>query len=133
MRLPIGKVASSFLLGEDGSLFAECYLVSSGDSYLLLTEARSSAEVLAYLQHHAANFSVAIQDITLEYGMIELDGPFAWELLKDLIGVKVLGLRYLETLEKQNIGGAATHIIRAGKTGEFGYTLLVATAQAEAC
>ena len=55
--------------------------------------------------------------------MLGIDGPFAWEVLKELVGVRILGLRYLETMADQNLGGIATDIIRAGKTGEYGYIL----------
>ncbi len=43
--------------------------------------------------------------LTTDIGLIGLDGPFSWELLKDLIGVKILGLRFLEMLENQKFGG----------------------------
>lgn len=132
-RLPIGKTASSFMLTETGGVFCECYIVSSGDSYLLLTEGRSKAEVTEYLEKHVAAYDAKIKDITNDYAFLELDGPYAWEVLKDLIGVKILGLRYLETLENQKIGSAVVEIIRAGKTGEFGYCLLVSKEQAVDC
>lgn len=132
-RLAIGKTSSSFMLEEDGSVFAECYVVSSGDSFLLLTEGRDKAEVAEYLKKHSENFDVKIKDVSDLFAMLQLDGPYAWEVLKDLIGVKVLGLRYLETLDNQRIGTSAVQIIRSGKTGEFGYSLIVACDQAVEC
>lgn len=132
-RVPIGKASSSFLLNADGGVFAECYVVAGSNSYLLLVEGRSHADVTAYLNEHVGEFDAKVEDITTAYAMIELDGPFAWEVLKDLMGVKILGLRYLETIENQKLGETAVHIIRAGKTGEFGYTLLVSAEQAVAC
>lgn len=132
-RLAIGKTASSFLLAEDGSVFAECYVVSSRDSILLLTEGRDKVEVAAYLQENIENFDAQVKDVSDQYAMLQLDGPYAWEVLKDLIGVKVLGLRYLETLDNQKIGNSTVQIIRSGKTGEFGYSLLVPHDQALEC
>ncbi len=132
-RLAIGKTASSFMLAEDGSVFAECYVVSTGDTYLLLTEGRDKTEVEEYLKKHLENFEATVKDVTEQFAMLQLDGPYAWELLKDLIGVKVLGLRYLETLDNQRIGSATVQIIRSGKTGEFGYSLIVPRDQAVEC
>ena len=132
-RLAIGKTSSSFMLEEDGSVFSECYVVSSGDSFLLLTEGRDKTEVAEYLKKHSENFDVKLKDVSELFAMLQLDGPYAWEVLKDLIGVKVLGLRYLETLDNQRIGSSAVQIIRSGKTGEFGYSLLVARDQAIEC
>ncbi len=131
-RLPIGKTASSFLLNEQGGVFCECYVVSSGKSYMLLTEGRTHDEVSAYLSEQSLNFDVNVHDVTDEVAMLQLDGPFAWELLKDLIGVKILGLRYLETLENQRIANVAVQIIRSGKSGEFGYSLLTPASDAAA-
>ena len=132
-RLAIGKTASSFMLTEEGGVFAECYVVSTGDSFLLLTEGRDKTEVEEYLKKHLENFDASVKDVSEQYAMLQLDGPYAWEVLKDLIGVKVLGLRYLETLDNQRIGASTVQIIRSGKTGEFGYSLLVPRDQAVEC
>lgn len=132
-RLPIGRAMTSFLLGDDGQIVCECYIIALGDGYMLFTEGTNVDAAYDYLKSNAVDRAVAIENISSEVALIGLDGPFSWELLKELIGVRILGLRYLEILENQKLGSASAHIIRAGKTGEFGYLLIVSAAQAGEC
>jgi glycine cleavage system T protein (aminomethyltransferase) len=70
--------------------------------------------------------SVTVTDLTQDVGLVELDGPFAWELLKDQVGVSILGARFLSMLEDQSVTETPMTIFRAGKTGEYGYLLKTA-------
>jgi aminomethyltransferase len=88
--------------------------------------------VLAVLSAEASSHMVELTDLTESVALIGIDGPFSWELLKDIVGVRMLGLRYLEFLEKQPIGGGEAYVIRAGKTGEFGYQIMIAAEHAAA-
>ena len=55
-----------------------------------------------------------------------LNGPYAWELASALLGPAVLGMTYLSLLRGPAPGGDDEVIcFRAGKTGEYGYDLLV--------
>lgn len=132
-RLPIGRAMTSFLLGDNGEIVCECYVIAVGDGYMLFSEDTNVDTAYEYLKANVGEHAVNIENITSEVGLIGLDGPFSWELLKELIGVRILGLRYLEMLENQKIGNSSAHIIRAGKTGEFGYLLIVGAAQAGEC
>lgn len=132
-RLPIGRAMTSFLLSDNGEIVSECYVVAVGDGYMLFTEGISVDAAHDYLKANVGSFAVNIENITSEVGLIGLDGPFSWELLKELMGVRILGLRYLEMLENQKLGAVSTHIIRAGKTGEFGYLIIVGAAQVGEC
>jgi aminomethyltransferase len=130
-RLAINKMTSSLMLKEDGSVLCDAYVVNQGTSYLLLTEGVHHATVAALLGSEADGVGgpVTVVDQTRELALIGLDGPFAWELLKDLVGVKVLGMRYLEVVTGQVIDQVPFTLLRAGKTGEFGYLLLVDAGQ----
>ncbi len=132
-RLPIGRSMTSFLLGDNGEIVCECYVIATGDGYMLFTEGTHADTAHEYLKSNTGAYSVSIENITSEIGLIGLDGPFSWELLKELMGVRILGLRYLEMLENQKLGNTTAHIIRAGKTGEFGYLLIVGAAQVGEC
>lgn len=132
-RLPIGRAMTSLLLGDNGEIVCECYVIAVGDGYMLFTEGTNVDTAYDYLKANVSDHAVSIENITSEVGLIGLDGPFSWELLKEMIGVRILGLRYLEMLENQKIGNSSAHIIRAGKTGEFGYLLIVGAAQVGEC
>jgi aminomethyltransferase len=126
-RLAINKMTSSLMLKGDGSVLCDAYVVNQGANYLLLTEGVAPAAVGAVLEQEGQEVggSVQVTDRTRDLALVGLDGPYAWELLKDLIGVRILGTRYLEVVEDQAIDQIPLSILRAGKTGEFGYLLLV--------
>ena len=132
IRLPINKIAPSFMLNEDGSVLCELYVVNQGDGYLLLTEGRDAETVLAVVtaERERVAGSVEIVDLTESTALIGLDGPFAWELAKEFFGTRVLGVRYLDVIPNQQVGDVPVTVYRAGKTGEFGYWIHVDAARA---
>jgi glycine cleavage system aminomethyltransferase T len=131
-RLAIGKAMTSLMLNEDGTVLADVYIISSGDGYLLLTEGVAPAKIAEHLA--AQNVDGAqVEDLTAKFSLIGIDGPYSWELLKKLFGVRILGMRYLEFIENQDFSGTSVHVIRAGKTGEFGYVMIVDAEQASQC
>jgi aminomethyltransferase len=70
-------------------------------------------------------------DISAETALFGVDGFNAWAVVKDLFGPDVLGLPYL-SIENYELDGVELKLVRAGKTSEFGYLLLVpASAAAE--
>lgn len=132
-RLAIGRATWTFMLREDGSVICDVYVICRGDEYWLLSEGLDPTQVLDQIHAAAESTSATVEDLTQSMAIIGVDGPYAWELLKDLVGVRILGLRYLEFLEDQPVGESTVHIIRSGKTGEFGYQLMMdASAAGEA-
>src|SRR5205814_7049485 len=64
---------------------------------------------------------VTIETQASSHGLVTLNGPYAWELLALLAGPDAVGLPYQTFFHFD--GGLG---FRAGKTGEYGYGLLVA-------
>lgn len=131
-RLAVNKATQSYLLQPDARVLSDVYVLNQGGNYLLLTEGAPPAAVGAAIAQSCQTVSAGEpQDLTTSHALVGLDGPFAWELLKALIGVKVLGTRYLEVLGGQKIGQVPVTVLRAGKTGEFGYLLMTEAANAQ--
>ncbi|MBL8259893.1 MAG: aminomethyltransferase family protein [Candidatus Competibacteraceae bacterium] len=126
-RLAADRLLPSYALHEDGSLFFEMLVADAGDSYRLMTEGVDPLEVAALLHRLAASrsFEVAIVDETQTQSFIGLNGPYAWELLKDVIGPGVIGLRPLESLSGNQLDGILFALHRVDKAGEYGYLLQV--------
>jgi len=130
-RLAVNKATQSYLLQPDGRVLSDVYVLNQGGNYLLLTEGAPPDAVGAAIAQSCQTVGAGEpQDLTTSHALVGLDGPFAWELLKALIGVKVLGTRYLEVLGGQKIGPVPVTVLRAGKTGEFGYLLMTEAANA---
>ena len=130
-RIPIQKMGVSLMLEDDGRVLADTYVFNRGPDYLFLTEGQTPAAIAAQLPPRPPRSAARrLPILQSNRALIDLSGPYAWELLKDLAGVRVVGLRYLEAYENQKIDGIPVTILRAGKTGEFGYLLLVEAAHA---
>ena len=54
------------------------------------------------------------------YGIIELNGPYAWELMGLVAGEEVIGLPYLSLFHLDR-----WICCRTGKTGEYGYEIIL--------
>ena len=121
-RVPIRRMVSTPMLREDGTLLCDAHVANLGEEYLLLTEGAPADHVVAGLRAQAALLGgVEIVDRTRESVLFGLDGPYAWELLRELAGMSILSMRYLEVMVDESIGDIPVALYRAGKTGEFGY------------
>jgi len=132
-RIPIGRLSSTYILNSDGSVFADIYVWNQGESFLVIAEGPAPGALIEHMQTYGKPTGQTIAtDVSDEMEIFGVDGPFAWELLKELVGVKILGLRYLEVISGQTIGGIPVDILRAGKTGEFGYFIVAPAPSAPA-
>jgi len=123
-RLPIRKMMSTLMLRPDGSVLADAYVVNRGGDYLLLADGGSPVELMDGIESGADQGpAVSMEDLSVRESLVSLDGPFSWELLKELLGMEILGLRYLEVMADREIAGVPVSVYRAGTTGEFGYWL----------
>jgi aminomethyltransferase len=130
MQVRNGMIRHTLLLGEDGFPLVDLYLCNDDDAYLLLAEGLPAAELIAYLRTHfaalAPDAAVTIRVLGETHALLSLDGPFAWELLAAIEGPELVGFPYLSFYHPS----PERTYLRAGKTGEFGYHLLVPHAEA---
>jgi len=129
--LPIKKAEATFLLKEDASVLCDAYIVNHGNHYLLLTEGVEAGDLVDVLEQNAEQVegSTEVKNATEELALIGLDGPFSWELAKEMFGMQIIGARYLDVLEVE-LDDQQWPLYRVGKTGEFGYWMLVSASEA---
>lgn len=120
LRVRDGQMIHSLLLDDDGHIVADIHLACDGEEFLILSEGPSSVELQLYLHRHLPASGAEFEDWSETQGLIMINGPYAWELLALLAGGDVVGLPYL-TLFHFDDGIC----FRAGKTGEYGYGILV--------
>jgi aminomethyltransferase len=129
-RLPINQVQASFMLDEHAKPVCDLLIANMGSHYLLLSEGMAPSEVAARLSAAQEKFPGAIiTNRSDSLGLLSVDGPYSWELLKVFLGLGVIGTRYREVVGDQMIGGVETTLVRAGKTGEYGYLLICDSGQ----
>ncbi len=122
-----GRMRHTLLLREDGTPFADAYVCAADDAFLLLGEGPSGPALLEHLLAHRPAAVAASFRLLDDRAVLGVDGPFAWEVVAEVLGPEVHGLPYLTFYAT----GEAT-CFRAGKTGEYGYDLLVPRAQVPA-
>ncbi len=117
------QLRQTVLLREDGVVFADLYVARDEDAYFLLCEGPGADELEAWLRRFATGPSLEVQRFDGTHQLLSLHGPWAWELLAACLGPDVMGMPYLSFLR----GASGVLCFRAGKTGEYGYELLVPT------
>lgn len=116
-----GQVRPSVLLDERGRVFADVYLGLDDDGYLLLSEGPGSAALVDHLRSNAPpGAKLSIEDMSATHDFVSIHGPYAWELIGELLGPDLIGLPYLYFYRADEV-----LCLRAGKTGEYGYDLFV--------
>ncbi|HET9260960.1 MAG TPA: aminomethyltransferase family protein [Acidimicrobiia bacterium] len=105
---------------DDGWVVEDGVILRLSDDEFLLTAAEPN---LAYLQALAGGYSVAIEDVSEDYGALALQGPYAKEVLAQL-APEIEGVGYFH-LTPAKIGDAAVTISRTGYTGDLGYEIWV--------
>ncbi len=124
-----GQILHSLVLDPAGGVLADFYVAPRDDEFLLLADGIDDAQLLAALGSEAAQAS---SGLTESHALISLAGPYAWELLAALLGPEVATIGYMTTVPVPELGPDAL-CLRTGTTGEYGYDLLLAHAEAEAC
>ncbi len=119
-----GQLRQALLLGSDARPLADCYAGRDDEEYFLLLEGPTGEALTAHLDAHLSGDAV-VRDLTGDVRILELHGPYAWELLAAVAGAEAVGLPYLTFFRL----GAWT-LYRAGKTGEYGYGFVVPAAEA---
>ena len=109
------QVRLTLMLNDAGQVVADASIARDDEGYFLLVE---GADVEPWLRKQA---DVEVQRFDATHRLVSLHGPWAWELLAACLGPDVIGMPYLSFLRGE--GGLVC--FRTGKTGEFGYELLV--------
>ncbi len=123
-----GEIRHTVLLKQDGTVCADLYLGRDGEGYFLLADGINAPDLEGALREGMEpGEEVQLEDLGDKTRVLSLNGPFAWELMSAYDSPGVIGLPY-RTFYRPEEGVLC---LRAGKTGEFGYDLLVARERAD--
>jgi glycine cleavage system aminomethyltransferase T len=116
-----GQMLHTLLLREDGQVLCDLYLCNDDEELILLAEGLPAPELAEHLRAHLpGDLSPTLTDPSQTHALLSLNGPYAWEVMAGLAGPEVVGLPYLTFFHDRD-----WTCFRAGKTGEFGYDLLL--------
>ncbi len=126
-----GQLRHTLLLDPDAGVFADVYIGSGDDGLYLLAEGPTEAELLTWLaaltERRFPSARITSRGLANEVVVLGVDGPYAWEVVSSVLGPAVRGMPYLTILRRDEV-----LCVRAGKTGEYGYLLLVPRSEAAA-
>jgi glycine cleavage system T protein (aminomethyltransferase) len=125
-----GRVLHTFLPDSDGRLLSDIFVANNDEEIILLCENCTDFETVHGILGNPDQDSVSIDDITNDFALFSLDGPMSWAVMRDLFSSDILGMPYL-AVEPNEMNGIPVTLFRTGKTGEFGYLIMVASNQAE--
>lgn len=106
---------------DDGTIW------NFGDGTFRLTSAEPS---LKWIEDNAMGLDVHVDDVSEDIGTLSLQGPSAKDILRDAAGPVMDRLRFFR-FTTATIRGIPVEISRTGYTGDLGYEIWVARADAE--
>jgi aminomethyltransferase len=116
-----GRMLQTLILDEQGQPIADVYVCPDDDACFLMVEGMTTEDFSARLGRHAnPELEIELEDLRPEHELLSLHGPYAWEVLSKWLTPDVIGLPYLSFYRFDR--GIC---FRAGKTGEYGYDLVI--------
>jgi aminomethyltransferase len=128
-RLEVGQAQYSTLPAENGTLLDDLLVYRFPDHYLLVVNASNRERDLEWIRSHAGGFDAEVRDRSDEIALLALQGPNAAAILARLTDLDLEEIAYYHFREG-TVAGRPAIVSRTGYTGEDGFELYVANADA---
>ncbi|MET9342890.1 MULTISPECIES: glycine cleavage system aminomethyltransferase GcvT [unclassified Nonomuraea] len=127
-----GRARYTMIVNEQGGVLDDLIVYRlADDEYMVVANASNYPMVAERLTERAEGFDAVVDDRSDQYALIAIQGPRAQEILATLTDADLAGLKYYAGLPG-TVAGAEALIARTGYTGEDGFELFVANADAVA-
>ena len=127
-RITAGQAQYSLLCNEDGGVVDDLIVYRNSDTDLFLVPNASNTSSVFEILNNKAPDSVTIKNLHNEYGVIALQGPKSAQVL-EILGIKS-SIDYMEFINT-TIDNCSVILCRTGYTGELGFEIIPAWAEAE--
>jgi aminomethyltransferase len=126
--IPICGAQYSVLCREDGGVLDDVFTYRlEAERYLTVTNAANHERDLAWFRAHSGGLDVQVLDRAADYAMIAVQGPLAREIVQAIASAPLPGRM---TIATRTLDGAEALVAGTGYTGEDGFELLLAPADA---
>lgn len=138
--MTIGKAKYSLLLAEDGGIIDDVIVYRMGEQRFLIISNAGNRDVVrealaARVESAAGAHAVTVEDVSDDYALIAVQGPASEQILAEVAGIDELSIPWDEqkyySWASATFAGKPLLLARTGYTGEDGFELLVAAADAE--
>ncbi|MER6982805.1 glycine cleavage system aminomethyltransferase GcvT [Streptomyces carpinensis] len=127
----VGRARYTMICRADGGILDDLIVYRLADNeYMVVANASNAQVVLDALTERAAGFDAEVRDDRDNYALIAVQGPESPGILASLTDADLDGLKYYAGLPG-TVAGVPALIARTGYTGEDGFELFVAPADAE--
>jgi aminomethyltransferase len=117
----------SHICNEAGGILDDVIVSRLSDSFLVVCNASNREKILTWLQRHASNLSVTLEDHTFKTAMIAIQGPAILDRAAELLPFDVGSIRRYR-LKAGKYLGIDYICSRTGYTGEDGFEIIVSSA-----
>ncbi|MFI9236788.1 glycine cleavage system aminomethyltransferase GcvT [Streptomyces sp. NPDC053079] len=133
--LAVGRARYTMICDAQGGILDDLIVYRLAEEgghpkYLVVANASNAQVVLDALTERAAGFETEVRDDRDAYALIAVQGPASPGILKSVTDADLDGLKYYAGLPG-TVAGVPALIARTGYTGEDGFELFVAPADAE--
>ncbi|WP_093798903.1 glycine cleavage system aminomethyltransferase GcvT [Streptomyces sp. Wb2n-11] len=127
----VGRARYTMICQEDGGILDDLIVYRLAETeYMVVANAGNAQTVLDAVTGRAAGFDAVVRDDRDAYALIAVQGPESPGILKSVTDADLDGLKYYAGLPG-TVAGVPALIARTGYTGEDGFELFVAPADAE--
>ncbi len=131
----VGKGQYTVILREDGTIIDDEVFFHLPDGYLFVPNVGMHDTIATWFRSHAQGFDVSIEDVSLDYTILAVQGPLAQEALQKLISFDLSSLGFFVCREvnpdeinipiDENTKVILSH---TGYTGEKGFEIQLSSA-----
>ncbi|WNI19805.1 glycine cleavage system aminomethyltransferase GcvT [Streptomyces sp. ITFR-21] len=129
--LAVGRARYTMICAPGGGILDDLIVYrTADDTYLIVANASNAQTVLDAVTERATGFEARVRDDRDAYALLAVQGPEAPGILKSVTDADLDHLKYYAGLPG-TVAGVDALIARTGYTGEDGFELFVAPADAE--
>ena len=114
------QMRHTLLLDENGVPFADIYIGRDSEDAFIVGYGPTALGLISWIADHESGLNYSAIDLGDTYSNVAINGPYAWEFCAEMTSPDIIGLPYLSMIRLEDI-----LVFRAGRTGEYGYHLLV--------
>ena len=130
--MPVGRVRYGVMCNERGGCIDDLIVYKFDDEeYFVVVNASNREKDVAHMKANLVG-DVAFEDLSDETAELALQGPRAKDVMAKLCDDGVLPAKYYTCVRHVEVAGIDCMVSRTGYTGEFGYELYCAPAEAPA-
>lgn len=124
-EISIGQAAYGLMCNPDGGIIDDVFLYRLPTEYLIVVNAANRAKDWDWMEQHMSGLDVTLDDISLDWAMLALQGPAAEKLLCTDSGLSTSGVDSLpfHEIAMFTFFGVGGMIARTGYTGEDGFEI----------